>query len=390
MQESYILGKMNSFMRRLAERMSSWMGMRLPKLSDKWWDELVYSNLSSLQRSLVDSNNITELRGLDLASLLRVFDRNWFVLKDSWFMNPKYRQQIRDMMRIRNDWAHLSTEELSKEKVVADVGVIIDLMSAFDAKPEDTREMVAFVLDVKSDKNIQDNPSLSSKSDNMTKIKWNKSSDTKPQHDSLVLTFPGDNIADFSKYFEGKAVIEDSVFGKYSEDTDSVVKLLISGKQDDDPSHHVVPCDGFYYNTVEEISESPIWVRIPGDNIEYWAYVTDPFDDVTVGSVNWTDAHKTIPQRDRLILAAVDCKLFDSKKNEGIIYYKVGNFVVTQLYYQEAGDHVDEDSTDGVYEYEIAIENGYFYNSKPHGKPYYTEFTGIVDYWAYIDEPYLN
>ena len=75
-------------------------------------------------------------------------------------MNPKYRQQIKDMMKIRNDWAHLSTEELSKEKVIADVGVIIELMSAFDAKPEDTRDMEAFVLDVKSDKNIQDKTSL--------------------------------------------------------------------------------------------------------------------------------------------------------------------------------------------------------------------------------------
>lgn len=139
MQDSYLLGKMNAFMRCLAEHMSSWMGLRLPRITDKWWDELVYSNLSSLQRSLVDSKNITELCGLDLASLLRVFDRNWSVLKDSWFMNPKYRQQIRDMMKIRNDWAHLSTEELSKEKVLADVGVIIDLMSAFDAKLEDTR-----------------------------------------------------------------------------------------------------------------------------------------------------------------------------------------------------------------------------------------------------------
>ena len=96
MQESYILGKMNNFMRRLADRMSSWMGMRLPKISDKWWDELVYRNLSPLQRDLVDSKNITELSGLDLAALLRVFDRNWFVIKDDWFINPKYRQQIKE------------------------------------------------------------------------------------------------------------------------------------------------------------------------------------------------------------------------------------------------------------------------------------------------------
>ena len=36
------------------------------------------------------------------------------------------------------------------------------------------------------------------------------------------------------------------------------------------------------------------------------------------------------------------------------------------------------------------MENGYFYNSQPHGVSRYTEFHGIVDYWVYIDEPYLE
>ena len=390
MQESYLLGNMNTFMRRLAERMSSWMGIRLPKISDKWWDKLVYRNLSPLQRDLIDSKNITELSGLDLAALLRVFDRNWFVIKDNWFMNPKYRQQIKDMMKIRNDWAHLSTEELSKEKVIADVGVIIELMSAFDAKPEDTRDMEAFVLDVKSDKNIQDKTSLSSASDNLNKINWNKSSDSKPQQDKLLLVFPGEFDADFSKYFESNTVINELVLPNNSEEQFTIYKALMSDKQYDDPNHHVVPYDGFYYNDMEGASETPLWIFNHINNIEYWAYVTDPFDDETVGSIKWVDASKSTPQRDRLVLAAIDCKLFDAKKNEGIVYYKLDNYVVTQLYYQAAGDYIAEELNDGKFEYEIAMENGFFYNSQPHGVSRYTEFHGIVDYWVYIDEPYLE
>lgn len=390
MQESYLLGNMNTFMRRLAERMSSWMGIRLPKLSDKWWDELVYRNLSPLQRDLVDSKNITELSGLDLAALLRVFDRNWFVIKDNWFMNPKYKQQIKDMMKIRNDWAHLSTEELSKEKVIADVGVIIELMSAFDAKPEDTRDMEAFVLDVKSDKNIQDKPSLSSTSDNLNKINWNKTSDSKPQQDKLLLVFPGEFDADFSKCFESNTVINELVLPNNSEEQFTIYKALMSDKQYDDPNHHVVPYDGFYYNDMEGASETPLWIFNHINNIEYWAYVTDPFDDETVGSIKWVDASKSTPQRDRLVLAAIDCKLFDAKKNEGIVYYKLDNYVVTQLYYQAAGDYIAEELNDGKFEYEIAMENGFFYNSQPHQVSRYTEFNGVVDYWIYIDEPNLN
>ena len=156
MQDSYMIGKMNAFMHSLAEQMSSWMNQRLPRITDNWWNELVYNNLSPLQRDLVDNRKITELSGLDLASLLRVFDRNWYVITSSEFINSKYRQQARDMIEIRNFWAHLSSEELSKEKVIGDVKVIIDLMFAFDAKLGDTGDMQSFIIDVQSDKEMQE------------------------------------------------------------------------------------------------------------------------------------------------------------------------------------------------------------------------------------------
>lgn len=158
MDDSYMIGKMNTFMHRLAEQMSGWLGTRLPKLTDEWWRDLVYNNLSQLQRDQVDQKNITELKGLDLAALLRVFDRNWFVITSSWFVNNKERQKIRDMMGVRNSWAHISSEELSKEKVISDVEIIIELMQIFDAKMSETRDMEQFIMDVEEDKDIQDKP----------------------------------------------------------------------------------------------------------------------------------------------------------------------------------------------------------------------------------------
>uniref|UniRef100_I5AWT9 DNA/RNA helicase, superfamily II, SNF2 family n=1 Tax=Eubacterium cellulosolvens (strain ATCC 43171 / JCM 9499 / 6) TaxID=633697 RepID=I5AWT9_EUBC6 len=156
MDDSYMIGKMNSFMHRLAEQMSGWLGERLPKLDDDWWEGLVYNNLSQLQRDQVDQKNITELKGLDLAALLRVFDRNWFVITSSWFLNNKERQNVKDMMSIRNSWAHISSEELSKEKVISDVEIIIELMQTFGAKMSEIRDMDQFIMDVEEDKDIQD------------------------------------------------------------------------------------------------------------------------------------------------------------------------------------------------------------------------------------------
>ena len=64
--------------------------------------------------------------------------------------------------------------------------------------------------------------------------------------------------------------------------------------------------------------------------------------------------------------------------------------MLTQLYYQEYGDENGEDRSYGKPEYQKALYDGYFYNAEPHGVSHYTEFYGIVDYWVYIDEPYLD
>ncbi|MCR5630099.1 SNF2-related protein [Eubacterium sp.] len=154
MQDSYMIGKMNTYMHQLAEQMSDWLGIRLPKITDDWWQDLVYNNLSLLQREQVDLKNITDLKGLDLAALLRVFDRNWFVITSSCFINFKERQNIKEMMVVRNSWAHITSEELSKEKVIHDVQVIIELMQTCDAEMNATRDMEEFILDVESDKEI--------------------------------------------------------------------------------------------------------------------------------------------------------------------------------------------------------------------------------------------
>lgn len=158
MDDSYMIGKMNTFMHQLGEKISEWLGSRLPKLTDNWWNDLVYNNLSPLQRDQVDLKHISELKGLDLAALLRVFDRNWFVITSSWFINNKERQKIKDMMGIRNSWAHITSEEISKEKVIHDVEIIIELMQSLDAKMSETKDMEVFIMDVEDDNDIQDKP----------------------------------------------------------------------------------------------------------------------------------------------------------------------------------------------------------------------------------------
>lgn len=139
---------------RLNEKTGVWLEKRLPQVTKNWWDELVLANLSELQREQVLKNNICELKGLDLASLLRVFDRNWFVISSSFFLGNQGRTSIRKMQEVRNSWAHITPNDITKEKVIGDVEVMITLLQMFDASMKETRDLEEFIFDVEEDKEI--------------------------------------------------------------------------------------------------------------------------------------------------------------------------------------------------------------------------------------------
>ncbi len=155
MDDSYIIGKMNSFMHILSDHLCSWLYRKLPALSDDWWDELVYDNLSYLQQQQITNNNILELRELDLAALLRVFYRNWYIITSKYYIKDEVRSSVKEMMEVRNEWAHITSSRITKDKVENDVNLIIDLIHTFDGKLKDTRELSRFLIDIEDDNELK-------------------------------------------------------------------------------------------------------------------------------------------------------------------------------------------------------------------------------------------
>lgn len=151
MQFSYITSKMNGFMFSLNEKMGPWLEKRLSSITENWWEELVLANLSELQRDVVFTNNISDIKGLDLASLLRVFDKNWFVMTSTYFINNRERANIKKMQQVRNSWAHIAPNDINKEKVIDDVNTIIELLQFFDASMKETMELESFIFEMEDD-----------------------------------------------------------------------------------------------------------------------------------------------------------------------------------------------------------------------------------------------
>lgn len=154
METALLNSKMNEYMFRLNQKMGGWLSQKLPKITDDWWEELVINNLSMIQKEMVLREGIQETNGLDLAALLRVVDRNWFVITSIYYLNNWEREKIHEMQQIRNDWAHITPSDISKEKVIHDANVIIALMQTFGASMLETQDMEAFVMDVEEDKDI--------------------------------------------------------------------------------------------------------------------------------------------------------------------------------------------------------------------------------------------
>ncbi|WP_022757460.1 helicase-related protein [Butyrivibrio fibrisolvens] len=153
MEKSQIIGKIHEYEFRLQEKMLAWLKKELPKMTDMWWDDIVYNHLSMLAKDKVDSKNSKDLEDLDLASLLKIVDENFLLFRSGFRINPKEREKIRDMREVRNDWAHPSPK-YTKKKVEHDVFLIRDLIEVFGGNYKDTKGMEPFVFDVRDDKEI--------------------------------------------------------------------------------------------------------------------------------------------------------------------------------------------------------------------------------------------
>lgn len=151
MNNNEIIGKMNKYLHICAETLVRWLNMTLPLATKDWWDECVLDKLSDSQKYIAIENNFTQLNQFDLAALLRIADRNWYALRTVEYIPSYNRECIRDMKRVRNNWAHVSATLPGKDLIVSDLETVYMFLKQRGCSETDINDIKGTIEEVKND-----------------------------------------------------------------------------------------------------------------------------------------------------------------------------------------------------------------------------------------------
>ncbi len=120
---------------------------------DAWWDNLVKEKLSYQQQKHVETGHIAKLEDLDLAALMRVFDRNWYEIAGKTAYPDEGRNLVKEVQQVRNRASHENAAEQPLEdryhdldtlkRYLAMIGGSEDLQTKIDEQQNLIMEQIA-------------------------------------------------------------------------------------------------------------------------------------------------------------------------------------------------------------------------------------------------------
>lgn len=138
---------MLELLRKSTHALVSFLESILPQLFEDWWQQAVVSKLTFHQQSRIEQDNLNTLSSLDLAALIRVLDQNWFQISNLLNLKRESRHYVKEMLTVRNQWAHLRADGLPLEDVYRDLDTLQRFLDATNAD----ESLINEVKGVKSD-----------------------------------------------------------------------------------------------------------------------------------------------------------------------------------------------------------------------------------------------
>lgn len=156
MNEQMIITKVNSFLRKSTVLLVDWLDDILPKVTNDWWNECVLPSLSFTQRDMAVSKCFSKLSDFDLAALLRIANKSWYDMRTVVYLPTKEREVVRDMMTVRNNWAHCSAELPGKDMILHDLNTISAFVEQIGGSPDICKEIEKFISCIEQPDSIPD------------------------------------------------------------------------------------------------------------------------------------------------------------------------------------------------------------------------------------------
>jgi ATP-dependent helicase HepA len=107
------------------------------RLDSEGWKTHIFERLTYSQQQVVARAGIKRIDQMDLASILRIFDQNWFELSKSFQLGPQERSWLKELQQVRNRWAHLPVSGLSKSDTFRDIDTTLRFLIAINTAEED-------------------------------------------------------------------------------------------------------------------------------------------------------------------------------------------------------------------------------------------------------------
>lgn len=119
-------GIVNELLQEVSTQLADYIGNCLPVVhaDENWWDTYVLSYLSYNQREWIAPSDNENLHSLDLSSLLKVLDGNWFDFQQRFNLSREDRHYAKEMQTIRNRWAHIPPEGYCSDDIYRDLDTI--------------------------------------------------------------------------------------------------------------------------------------------------------------------------------------------------------------------------------------------------------------------------
>ena len=150
MDTQFVVNKMTAFLHEAANALVVWLEGILPRVSDSWWEDCVLSSLSYTQREIAEKKGVTKLSDFDLSALLRIANKSWYDMRTVVYLPSAEREVVRQMITVRNNWAHCSAELPGKDTIIEDLHTILSFLDQVNGNNTTKKEIEEFILTVEN------------------------------------------------------------------------------------------------------------------------------------------------------------------------------------------------------------------------------------------------